>query len=282
MRTIVPAVMCVASLGLAAQTVVRPYQVSPAASVSQDLGVCSVRIDYHRPAAQGRKIWDGLVPYGQVWRAGANEATVIAFSDPAKIEGRDLPAGAYAFFVIPGPDQWTLVFNRQARQWGAFSYQAAQDALRIQVKPRPAPPQEYLAYRIQVMAKDTFRVELDWAGLAVGFDVAMDVQGAYWAYLNKTLAGAGADEWQPLNQAAGYCLLTGSHLDQAMAWVDRSLQIREGARNLELKARLLQRAGRAGEALPMLDKAIGILEKDGPKATLGELRALREDWAKAQ
>jgi hypothetical protein len=264
----------------ARQTVVRPFQVSPPASVSQELGISSVRIDYHRPAVKGRKIWGGLVPYGQVWRAGANEATAITFSDPVRIGGQELPAGAYAFFAIPGKDAWTLVFNREARQWGAFNYKAEQDALRIQAQPRPAPFQEYLGYGIQVTGPDSLRVELSWENLAVGFDLAMDVQGAYWAYLGRTLAAAGPAEWQPLNQAAGYCLLTGSHLDQAMAWVDRSLQIKEGPKNLELKARLLQRAGRTPEALPYLDKAIA-LAAGGSKTALEELEALRGEWAKA-
>jgi hypothetical protein len=281
MRTLLRAILCLASLALGArQTVVRPYQVSPAASVSQDLGLSSVRIDYHRPAVQGRKIWGGLVPFGQVWRAGANEATVITFSDPVRIGGQDLAAGAYAFFAIPGPDQWTLIFNRQAKQWGAFSYQAGQDALRIQARPAAEPPQEYLAYRIQVQGPGALRVELAWAGLAVGFDLTVDAQGGYWAYLNRTLAGAGPEEWQPLNQAANYCLLTGTHLDQAMVWIDRSLQIKEGARNLQLKAQLLRRAGRTGEALPLLEKAIELATASGSRTSLEELEALRAEWNK--
>ncbi len=196
------AVLCVACLGLAGQTVVKPFQASPAASVSQELGLCSVRIDYHRPAVRGRRIWGGVVPYGEVWRAGANEATTLALSDPVQVDGHPLAAGTYAFFAIPGPDQWTLIFNRTARQWGAFSYQPAQDALRVQVKPRQAPAQEYLGYTIQVAGPDSLRVELAWDTLAVGFDLAMAAHDRYWDYLQKALAAAGPEEWQPLNQGA--------------------------------------------------------------------------------
>lgn len=267
-----------ACVGLAArQTAVRPFQASPAASVSQDLGLASVKIDYHRPGVKGRTIWGGLVPYGEVWRAGANEATTITFSDPVRIDGHPLAAGAYAFFAIPGPEQWTLIFNRTARQWGAFSYQAGQDALRLQARPRRGPMEEFLAYRIGVAGPDSLRVELAWETLTVGFDVALAAHDRYWAYLEKTLAGIGPQEWQPLNQGAAYCLQSDSHLEQGMAWVERSIRIQPGPRNLGLKAQLLHRAGRTQEALAVLDQA---LAAGPPGPAQDELKALRAQWRK--
>jgi hypothetical protein len=279
MRTLTVAIaLCLVPALPARQTVVKPYRASPGASVTQELGLCSVRIDYHRPAVKGRRIWGGLVPYGQVWRAGANEATTIAFSDPVKVGGRDLAAGTYAFFAIPGPEEWTLVFSRNARQWGSYTYQPAQDALRLQAKPRAIPHQEYLAYTIQVEDPGTLRVELAWDALAVGFDVAVDAQGRYWAYLEQTLAGAGPGEWQPLDQGAAYCLASDTHLDRAMEWVDRSLRVKEGWRNLSLKAQLLRRAGRAQEGLPLLRRAIGLAEGGAAGNTVDELKALEAEW----
>ncbi len=168
------AVACLCCLGLAArQTALPPVPASPAASVAHRLGAGSVRIDYHRPAVRGRKIWGGLVPFGQVWRAGANEATTIAFSDPVRVDGKPLAAGSYAFFAIPGPDQWTLIFNRVPGQWGAFHYQAGQDALRVPVKPAAGPAQENLAYTIKPAEPDGLRVELAWDTLTVGFHVTL-------------------------------------------------------------------------------------------------------------
>jgi hypothetical protein len=278
MRRLLLTCACVACLGLGArQTVLKPFQASPAASVSQDLGISTVKIDYHRPGVKGRKIWGGLVPFGQVWRAGANEATTITFSDPVQVDGHPLAAGSYAFFAIPGPDQWTLIFNRTARQWGAFSYQASKDALRVQAQPRPAPREEWLAYSIRVAGPDSLRVELAWDTLAVGFDVALAAHDRYWAYLQQTLAGAGPEEWQPLDQAAAYCLGSDSHLDQGLAWVERSIQLKPGYRNLSLKARLLKRAGRTGEALALLDQA---LAANPPGNALEELQGLRTEWMK--
>ena len=269
-------VSCLGCLGLAGQTVIRPFQASPAASVVQELGTCSVRIDYHSPAVAGRKIWGALVPLGQVWRAGANEATTIALSDPVQVDGHALAAGTYTFFAIPGPDQWTLIFNRVQKQWGAFTYQPAQDALRVQARPRPAPFRERLLYTIQVAGPDSFRVELAWDTLAVGFDLALAAHERYWDYLQKALAGAGPEEWQPLNQGAAYCLQSGTHLDQAMAWVDRSIAIKEGYRNLSLKAQLLKRAGQAGEARALLEKAQALATGQAQE----EIRAMLADWAR--
>ena len=278
MRSMLAIVLCSAWAVLPARdTVIRPFQASPAASVAQDLGICSVKIDYHRPAVKGRKIWGGLVPFGQVWRAGANEATTIALSEPVRVEGRDLAAGTYSFFAIPGPDQWTLIFNRVARQWGAFSYQPAQDALRVQARPRPAPAQEHLAYTIQVTGPDSLRVDLAWDTLAVGFDLALAAHDHYWDYLQKTLAGAGPEAWQALNQGAAYCLQSDTHLDQGMAWIDRSIAIKEGYRNLSLKAQLMKRAGRTDEARTLLEKA---LAAGPPKQALEELKDLQALWAK--
>jgi len=272
------AIASLCCLGLAArQTPPPPVQASPAAYVVCPLGSGSVRIDYHHPAVRGRKIWGGLVPFGQVWRAGANEATTIAFSDPVRVEGQPLAAGRYAFFAIPTPDQWTLIFNRVPDQWGAFHYQASQDALRFQAQPRPAPREEWLAYSIRVAGPDSLRVDLAWDTLAVGFDVALAAHDRYWAYLQQTLAGAGPEEWQPLDQAAAYCLGSDSHLDQGMAWVERSIQLKPGYRNLSLKARLLRRAGRTGEALALLDQA---LAANPPKNVLDELQGLRAEWTK--
>jgi hypothetical protein len=238
------------------------------------LGISTVRIDYHRPAVRGRRIWGGLVPFGKVWRVGANEATTIAFSDPVRIAGRDLAAGTYGFFAIPGPEAWTLIFSRTAKQWGAFTYQPAQDALRITARPRPAPAQEYLAYSIQVTGPDALRVELAWDTLAVGFDVALDAPGIYWDYLEKAVAGAGPAEWQPLDAGAAWCVQNGRHLDKALEWVERSIRIQPGWRNLSLKAQLLRRAGNQAEAMELLDRAIGMAAGNA----LEELKALRTEW----
>src|ERR1044072_6727966 len=112
-----------------------PYA-SQAAQVKQRVGVTDITITYHRPVVNGRKIWGGLVPTGQVWRAGANENTTIEFSTPVSIEGKALPAGTYGLHMIPNADTWTVIFSKMAVAWGSYTYSQSEDALRVDVKPR--------------------------------------------------------------------------------------------------------------------------------------------------
>lgn len=123
---------------------------SPADSATGKIGAATVKIKYSSPSVNGRKIWGGLEPYGKVWRAGANNATTFTVDKAVKVEGKTLPAGKYAFFVIPNEaSDWTVIFNKVAEQWGAFKYDQAQDALRVTVKPRKsAALKERLAYSV--------------------------------------------------------------------------------------------------------------------------------------
>ena len=282
MRSVLLSCALAVTLGLPAQqTTVKPFQPSPGATVAQDLGVCNVKIEYSRPGVKGRRIWGGLVPYGEVWRTGANTATLITFSDPVKIAGKDLAAGTYAFFAIPGPKTWTLIFSRNTKQWGSYAYTTAEDALRVEATPAALPgDQEYLLYTIQVKAPDALRVDLSWEKLTVGFDVALDTAGIYWAYLEKTLAGAGPAEGTPFAQAARYCLNSGTHLDQGMIWIDRSIQAKATYANLEIKARLLRKAGKTPEALTFLQKAMDqAVAAKTPKEYLDGLEKAKAEWS---
>ena len=122
---------------------------SPAATATGKLGTTDVTVAYSSPAVKGRPIWGKLVPYGQVWRAGANEATTVEFSKAVMVEGKALPAGKYGFFVIPTEKQWTVIFNKVPNQWGAFKYDEKQDALRVTVTPRKAASMsERLIYKV--------------------------------------------------------------------------------------------------------------------------------------
>ena len=109
---------------------------SPKAEVSGTLGTAKVKIVYHQPSMRGRKVMGGLVPYGEVWRTGANDATTIEFDKAVKVEGKDLAAGTYSLFTIPGETEWTIIFNKDVKQWGAYSYKKDDDVLRVTVKPK--------------------------------------------------------------------------------------------------------------------------------------------------
>jgi len=281
MRSLLLSAALVATLGLPAQqTTVKPFQPSPAATVSQDLGSFTVKIDYSRPGVKGRKIWGGLVPYGEVWRTGANNATVITFSDPVKIAGKDLAAGSYAFFALPGEKTWKLILNKNPKQWGAYAHKTEEDALTFEVTPAALPgDEEYLQYAIHLASPEAFRIELAWEKLSVGFDVAVDTPTLYWAYLTRTLAAARPEEATPFAQGARYCLGSGTHLDQGLAWIDLSIKAKETYGNTEVKAKLLQKTGRTAEALPLLQKARDLaVAAKAPKDYLDGLDETRKAW----
>ena len=146
-------------------------RISPKAAVIQTVGFTDVRIDYSRPGVKGRVIWDGLVPFDKVWRAGANEATKFTFSTDVKINGKVLKAGSYSFFTIPTKDKWTIIFNKVADQWGAFEYNEAEDALRFGVVPEKGNMQEWLAYTITKTSDNSAVIRLEWEKLKVPFTI---------------------------------------------------------------------------------------------------------------
>ena len=152
-------------------------RISPKAKVEQTVGFTKVTIEYSRPGVKGREIWGGLVPYNVVWRAGANEATKITFSDEVIINGKSLKAGSYSFFTIPTKDKWTIIFNRVADQWGAFEYNEEEDILRLQVKPETNSDcwQEWLAYTITKTSDKSAIVRLEWEKLKIPFTVEVEL-----------------------------------------------------------------------------------------------------------
>jgi Protein of unknown function (DUF2911) len=150
---------------------VKKVRVSPKAGVFQTIGITDVNVSYSRPGVKNRKIWGELVPYNKVWRAGADEATKITFSTDVIIEGKKLPAGAYGFFAIPGENEWTLIFNKVADQWGAFTYNESEDALRIKVKPVSNSNHDWLLYSFTDITSTTAQLNLIWEKLKVSFKI---------------------------------------------------------------------------------------------------------------
>ena len=154
------------SLSSAAQT----KAASPRVSVSAKIGKATVSINYWSPSVKSRKIWGELVPYGQVWRAGANEATTFTTDRTINIAGKRLPAGKYGFFVIPNENEWVIIFNKVANQWGAYEYKEKEDVLRVKASPKKSNAmQERLVYK---MNKNGFSIL--WENLEVPIVVAID------------------------------------------------------------------------------------------------------------
>lgn len=249
---------------------------SPAARVFQTIGTTDVEIAYYRPGVKGREIWGALVPYGEVWRLGANEATRISFTHPVKIDGHDVPAGTYALFAIPGPKTWALVLNSQAQQWGAYFHDPEKDVLRFDVLPRPGEPVEWMAFTITPASESSAVVEMAWEKLRVPFTVSVDVERIVWGDIERTLAGSPtADDYLA---AARYAQGQGVRLDDAMAWLDRSLELEEGFWAHETKAILLHGQGEQEEALRHLARARELAQGRAPQAYLDNLGKLEAEW----
>jgi hypothetical protein len=215
---------------------------SPNASVSQTVGITEITIKYSRPGVKGRQIWGKLVPYGEVWRAGANENTTIRFSTPVKVEGHELPAGIYGFQAIPTAGDWTIIFSKDANEWGAFSYKQADDALRIQARPQQAEPRERMAFDFDDVTDTTARVVLQWEKLKVPFTVEVDTPKLVTARLKESV------RWQTPYQAASYCIQNNTCTDEASRWLDASIAMQENFANLRAKAMLLAKRNDPGAA----------------------------------
>lgn len=231
-------------------------QPSQAARVEQTVGLTEIAVTYHRPRVRERKVWGGLVPYGQVWRAGANENTVVAFSTPVTVEGRALAAGSYGLHTIPTEGKWTVIFSTMDAAWGSFSYDESEDALRVEVQPEAAPFEEALAYTFDDATATSVTLSLRWEELRVPIRIEVDTPEIVYQSLVREMRGIGRFFWQPWNQAAAYLAGNGIHLDTAMDWVDRSIAIQKNFSNVYTKSRLLALAGDAAAAKALIDESL--------------------------
>ena len=289
MRSLLLPALLVAALGgpLLAEEKPAPVRltalrVSPTSTLSQDIGISKIDLAFSRPAVKGRKVWGELVPFGQVWRAGANSATVITLSHPAKVAGKVVPAGSYGFFVIPGEKHWTLILNKKAKQWGAYEYKAEEDLLRWEATPQGGPFLEYLDYRVMPVDTGSAVIELGWEKLHVAFPILFDTKAIYWAHLEDKLKQASETDWVPFYQAARYCQEQGIEPQKALAWIEKSLKIGESFWSHETAARIYKDAKRMPEAMTHLQKAIDLSKPGGaPKEYTANLEKELAGW-KAQ
>ena len=291
---------CAASLAFAQQPAkVRLPQASPSANVSQTIGITDITITYHRPSVRGRTVWgdisaeklaalvkansvgpaaetegtvDGapgtgkefpMAPNGHVWRAGANEATKFTVSDDVLINGQKLAGGAYSLHVIPGKDDWTVIFNKTADQWGSFRYDAKQDALRVKTKPMwLRDSQEQLSYAIPTLTPNSAQVIIRWEKVAVPFTIEVPNQDALVRSKIDAAIAANPSDWQiPLAVANAY--FNDDKFEDAIAWVDKSIKVKETFQNLRTKFNLLVAMGKKQEAIAVAEQAVTRGKADG-------------------
>ncbi|HEU4510928.1 MAG TPA: DUF2911 domain-containing protein [Pyrinomonadaceae bacterium] len=280
------AVLCVLSFAGSTFAQIPVPRPSQKASVMQRIGPTDITITYSRPGVKGRKIWGDplpeqaakakgeatldnqnerpkdavIVPYGHMWRTGANEATMFEVNSDVLINGQKLAAGSYSLHTIPNKDEWTIVFNGTANQWGSFNYDPAKDTLRVKAKPQMvAESQEWLAFTIDPVADDAAQVNIRWEKVSVPFTVKVpDVAAATLSRLKTVVGEAKADDWRTPMQAGAYLINNQNAADdaQGMAWIEQSIKVKETFQNLATKANALYKAGKKEEAIAVAEQAI--------------------------
>lgn len=268
---VAPGLILLTAAGLA-QNITLPAS-SPRASLSQDVGITRISVDYGRPAVNQREVWGKLVPYGLAdlgfgtsrsvpWRAGADVNTTVTFSTEVKIAGQPLPAGAYGLHLIVAKDGGvTAIFSRNAAAWGSFFYDPAQDALRVETRLEDAPHRELLTFEFSELGKNGATLSLLWEKKRIPLAITVDTDAQVVASLRRQLTGAPGFDDRAWIAASNYLVQNKLDLNLALEWADRAIDGRTGQVSfpgLSQKAIVLEKLGRADEAAAVMDRAIPI------------------------
>lgn len=229
---------------------------SQAGIVTQRIGITDLTVNYSRPSVKGRTVWGEVVPYDEIWRAGANENTVISTTHDITVEGQALPAGTYGLHTMPTKGKWTIIFSKDHTAWGSYFYKKENDALRVDVMPRACSMTEQVTYDFADVVKDGATLTLRWAELEVPVKLGVDVHAIVLAELDAQLRGLGAFAWETWYEAAHYCHQEKIAPERAMKWVDMSIARGPNFENQTLKAKLLDESGKAEEAAALRKKMI--------------------------
>jgi len=261
------------------QQVTTPRVPSPAAMVSQTIGISTVTVNYSRPSVKGREVWGKLVPYGwniqpfgagnsAPWRAGANENTVIKFSHDVTVEGHKVPAGTYGLFFVINNDNNTgeVILSKDNKSWGSFFYDAKNDEMRSNIQLRTVPHTEMLTYDFENLTKNSGELVLNWEKKQFPVKIEFAVDDIVMANAEAELKGAIGFNWLGFASAAQYALQNKVNYDQALVWADKAIALNNSFNTLSLKANILRASGKTAEGDKIMNDATVI-------ATENELNA---------
>jgi hypothetical protein len=245
----------VAALTLAlpavAQQVPKLPQPSPGARVEQTVGVTDFAVAYSSPGVKGRIIFGELVPYGELWRTGANAATTLESSHDFTFGGKAVPAGRYALYTIPGESSWTVILNTNADAGGTRGYDEKNDVARVTVAPAESPKRERLSFVFAETTDDGTRLDLEWDTVRVSVPIGVDTKAQTMGNIDKALD----DAWRPHFNSARYLLDSGGDLTQALGYIDTSIAIKPTWWNNWVRAQILATQGKKGDAVAAAEKA---------------------------
>jgi hypothetical protein len=251
-KTLLLSLVCVSGLVLPSRLFAQTNRVdfpaaSPACTLKQRVGLTDFEIVYSRPGVKGRTIFGGIVPYGQVWRTGANQATKITFNTPVKFNGTDIPAGTYALFTIPGEQEWTVIINKGAAQWGAFQYDEKADVTRFKVTPVLLKDTAIETFTIEFnhIRDESAVLNLVWDKTVVPIHLEVDVSSKLVPQIEAAMASPDKKPFGFYFQAATFYYNHGLDLKKALTWVNAGLESdsRIAYEMLHLKAQILAKQG---------------------------------------
>lgn len=215
---------------------------SPACTLKQRVGLTDVEIDYSRPGVKGRQIFGGLIPYGQVWRTGANQATKIIFSTPVKLNGTEVPAGTYALFTIPGKDEWTIIISKGAEQWGAYKYSDKEDVVRFKATPVALEHAvDTFTIEFNKIKDDGSDLNLLWDKTEVPIKLEVDITKKLVSEIESVMSSD--EKKKPYFQAAQFYYNHDLDLKKASKWIDEAVQERDAHYIVFVKAQILAKMG---------------------------------------
>ena len=215
---------------------------SPGCTLKQRVGLTDIEVVYSRPGMKGREIFGSLVPFGAVWRTGANNATKITFSTPVKLNGVEIPAGTYALFTIPGETEWTIIINKGAAQWGAYKYDAKDDVVRFKATPvKLAETIETFTIEFNQIADESAVMNLIWDHTVVPVKIELDLASKLLPQIETVMASD--EKNKPYYQAAMFYYDHGQDLKKASEWIDAAIKQREAHYIVHLKAKILAKLG---------------------------------------
>ncbi len=241
-------------------------QSSPAASFKQRIGLTDLEVEYSRPSMKGRKIFGGLVPYGEVWRTGANTATKVTFSGDVKVEGTAVPAGSYALYTIPGENEWTVILSKVVGEWGSYKYDEKNDQLRAKVKPTTLKDAvETMSISAEDVRDGTAQLAISWDKTRASVKIDTDLVAVMAPKIKAAMEGTG--EKKPYFQAAMFYYENGLDLKQALAWMDEAVKAQPDAVWIVYRKGLVQaKAGDKKGALASAQQALELAKKAGGSA----------------
>jgi len=247
---------------------------SPNATLKQTVGLTDITIAYSSPAVKGRKIWGAVVPYDEVWRAGANECSKVTFSTPATVGGKSVPAGTYALFLLPTKTGWTFILNKDTSLWGSDGYKSADDVLRVAAMASTIPARERLAYSVLDFTNDGGILALEWDTVRVAVRFDLNTQATALAQIRALKT----DDWRLYNRAARYLLDAKVDPAYALDLANKSIKLKEGWENDWTKAQILAASGNKKEALATAQRAQELGKKSKNFEPADEVAKAISDW----